>query len=115
MVSGTLFVAIFSFAVCFVATATAPSRAYTSVSGTVVDPSGAVVPGATVEIHNPVSQFDRTATTDSSGAFIIENIPFNPYHMTVTHTGFSSYVQDVDLRSPVPVNLKISFASAASL
>ena len=108
VVSGALFMAIFSFAVYFVPTATAQSRAYTSVSGTVVDPSGAVVPGATVEIQNPVSQFERTATTDSSGAFTIENIPFNPYHMTVTHTGFASYVQDVDLRSPVPVNLKIS-------
>ena len=39
----------------------------TSISGTVVDPSGAVVPNATVEIHNPVSAFDRSTTTDSSG------------------------------------------------
>ena len=31
----------------------------TSVTGTVLDPSGAVVPNATVEIHNPVSHFDR--------------------------------------------------------
>ena len=39
----------------------------TSVTGTVVDPTGAVVPNATVEIRNPVSGFTRTATTDSSG------------------------------------------------
>ncbi len=95
---------VFSFAPI----ANAQSRSYTSVSGTVLDPTGAVVPGAIVEIHNPVSQFDRTVTTDSSGAFTIDNIPFNPYHMTVTHTGFSPYVQDVDLRSPVPVNLKVT-------
>ena len=88
--------------------ADAQSRSYTSVSGTVVDPSGAVVPGATVEIHNPVSQFERTVTTDTSGAFSIPNIPFNPYHMTVSGSGFAAYVQDLDLRSPVPVNLKIS-------
>jgi hypothetical protein len=30
-----------------------------SVNATVLDPTGAVVPGATVEIHNPVSHFDR--------------------------------------------------------
>jgi hypothetical protein len=57
----------------------AQSRSYTSLSGTVVDSSGAVVKGAIVEIQNPVSQFQRTATTDSSGAFSFENIPFNPY------------------------------------
>src|SRR5438270_2559156 len=97
------------FSAVFVAPqASAQSRSYTSVAGTVVDPSGALVPGATVEIHNPVSQFDRTATTDSSGAFSIQNIPFNPYHMSVTATGFSAYAQDIDLRSPVPLNLKVS-------
>ena len=35
-----------------------------SVGGTVTDPSGAVVPGATVSIQNPVSKYSRTATTD---------------------------------------------------
>jgi hypothetical protein len=34
-----------------------------SINGTVLDPSGAVVPNATVEIHNPVSHFDRSTTT----------------------------------------------------
>src|SRR5262249_28649303 len=43
----------------------------TSVIGTVTDPSGAVVPNATVEIRNPVSAFERTVTTDASGRFTI--------------------------------------------
>jgi hypothetical protein len=54
------------------------------ISGTVLDPSGAVVANATVEIHNAVSGFDRTTTTDSKGNFSFPNVPFNPYHMTVT-------------------------------
>ena len=37
-----------------------------ALSGTVLDPSGAVVPNVTVEMHNPVSHFDRSTTTDSS-------------------------------------------------
>jgi hypothetical protein len=92
----------------FAISANAQSKSYTSISGTIVDPSGAVVPGATVEIRNPVSQFERSVSTDNSGAFSISNIPFNPYHMTVTGSGFAPYVQDLDLRSPVPVNLKIT-------
>ncbi|MGC2327936.1 MAG: hypothetical protein WA604_14565, partial [Candidatus Sulfotelmatobacter sp.] len=33
-----------------------------SISGTILDPTGAVVPNATVEIHNPVSHFDQSTT-----------------------------------------------------
>ena len=85
-----------------------------AVTGTVTDPSGAVVPNATVEIRNPVSGFDRTTLTDSSGQFTIPNVPFNPYHLTVTEKGFAAYVQDVEVRSVVPVNLNIALQVKAS-
>jgi hypothetical protein len=80
----------------------------TSVTGTVVDVTGAVVPNARVEIRNPVSGFERSAATDSTGKFSIPNVPFNPYHVTITGEGFNSYTQDIDVRSVVPVNLNIS-------
>ncbi len=83
-------------------------------NGTVVDPSGAVVPDATVEIHNPVSAFDRSTTTDSKGNFSFENVPFNPYHMTVTASGFAPNVRDVEIRSSIPAVVKISLSVAAS-
>ena len=92
----------------------AQSGGSTSVTGTVVDPSGAVVPNATVELHNPVSAFDRTVTTDNAGKFSIPNIPFNPYHLTVNRAGFAAYSQDVDVRSIVPVNLDISLKLGSS-
>jgi len=82
------------------------------VTGTVTDPSGAVIPGATVIIHNPVSGYERTASTDPSGRFAFNNVPFNPYHLTVRETGFAPHVQDVDLNSAVPVNLKITLELA---
>jgi hypothetical protein len=108
MASAYVLAATFLLVMGFVSNLNAQSRNFTSLSGTVVDPSGAVVPNATVEIRNPVSQFQRAATTDNSGYFTIQNIPFNPYHMTVTGSGFAPYAQDVDLKSPVPVNLKIN-------
>jgi hypothetical protein len=85
-----------------------------SIGGTVLDPSGAVVPNATVEIHNPVSAFDRSTTTDKSGNFSFPNVPFNPYHMTVTAEGFAQGAQDVDVRSAVPVTVKVSLTVAGS-
>jgi hypothetical protein len=83
-----------------------------TVSGTVKDPSGAVIPGATVTIHNPVSGYGRTASTDASGSFTFSNIPFNPYHLTITEAGFDPHVQDLDLSSSVPVNLNITMELA---
>src|SRR5271157_6361395 len=79
-----------------------------TVKGTVKDPSGALIPGATARIYNPVTGFERTASTDASGGFIINNVPFNPYHLTVSATGFATHVQDVDLNSGVPLNVNIA-------
>ena len=85
-----------------------------SLSGSVLDSSGAVIPNATVEIHNPVSHFDRSTITDGSGRFSFGNVPFNPYHLSVAATGFSAYAQDVDIRSSVPSEIKINLQVAAS-
>ena len=79
-----------------------------SVTGTITDPSGAVVPNATVEIHDPVSEFTRTTTSDSTGKFTIPNVPLNGYHMTVNVAGFAPYAKDIDVRSAVPLNLKVT-------
>ena len=86
----------------------------TSVTGTVLDPSGAVVPNAVVTVHNPVSQYERSATTDEKGAFSIPNVPFNPYHLSITASGFAAYSQDIDVRSLVPLNLKLTLKVSAS-
>jgi Carboxypeptidase regulatory-like domain len=78
-----------------------------SIGGTVVDPTGAVVPNANVEIHNPVSRYDQSATTDAAGKFSFSNVPQNPYHLSVTAAGFATYIQDVDVRSNVPTEVAI--------
>jgi hypothetical protein len=83
-----------------------------SINGTVLDPAGAVVPKATVELHNVVSGLDRSTTTDASGNFSFVNVPFNPYHMTVTEAGFAPYAQDIEVRSSVPLNVKVNLAVA---
>src|SRR5690348_6791798 len=72
-----------------------------SITGTVLDPSGAVVPDAKVQISNPVSKYQRDTQTDAAGKFTFTNVPFNPYHMAITLEGFAPYVADVDVRSVV--------------
>jgi hypothetical protein len=85
-----------------------------SVNGTVLDPTGAVVAGAKVQIHNPVSGFDRSTTTDKAGTFVFTNIPFNNYHLSVNAPGFMAYAQDVEPRSSVPVSVAVNLAVAGS-
>jgi hypothetical protein len=96
----------------FLATAVAQAQ---SIGGTVLDPTGAVVPNATVEIHNPVSKYDRSTTTDASGRFNFTNIPFNPYHLKVTAAGFAAYAQDVEVRSSVPMDVSIKLQVGGSV
>jgi hypothetical protein len=86
----------------------------TSISGIVMDPTGAVVPNAAVEIRNPVSAFNRSTSTNNSGAFSFPSVPFNPYHLTVTAAGFAPYAEDLEARSAVPIQLKISLALGTS-
>src|ERR1700756_1351327 len=86
----------------------------TSITGTVLDPSGAVVVGAGVEVRNPVSGYSRSAVTDAAGKFTIPNVPFNPYHVTVTGEGFAPYAHDVDVKSSVPINLSINLKVTGS-
>jgi len=79
-----------------------------TVTGTVNDSSGGAVAGATVTIHNPVSQYQRSTTTDASGNFSFANVPFDPYHLSVAMTGFDSAAQDIKVQSAVPLNVKVS-------
>jgi hypothetical protein len=79
-----------------------------TVRGVVLDPSGAVVKGATVEIHNPVTQYARALQTDNQGTFEFTKVPYNPYHLALTASGFEIYQQDVEVRSAVPIDLKVT-------
>jgi len=78
-----------------------------SVRGTVTDPSGAVIPGATVHLTNQVSGLDQTATTDATGQFVFANIPFNPYQIVVSANGFSALSQSIEIRSIVGASLSL--------
>lgn len=88
-----------------------------SVMGTVTDPTGAVVPNATVTVTNPVTGFKATAKTNANGAFEVRPVPFNNYHVAVSAPGFNPGSSDVDVRSvlpvPLPITLQIATAQTA--
>jgi hypothetical protein len=84
------------------------------IRGSVQDPSGAVIAGATVEIQNPVSHYDRTVTSDNKGGFEFDNVPYNNYHLTVTASGFQNGAKDLDVRTPVPLEVTVGLTLGAA-
>jgi hypothetical protein len=83
-----------------------------TIEGTVVDPSGAVVAQAQVDLENPVSGYKQTTVSGSDGLFRLTNIPVNPYHLRITAPGFAPYALDVNVRNSIPVPLKAALAVA---
>ena len=63
------------------------------ISGVVVDPAGAVIPGATVELTHDLSQTIRKYTTESNGAFIFTGLIPGAYSLRVAQAGFKAYEQ----------------------
>lgn len=90
--------------------ATAQSVASGTIEGTVTDPTGGVVAGASVTISNPLTGYTQIATSDAMGAFRLTNLPFNSYHLEVSKQGFSVAQQDVNVRSLVPANVKVGLS-----
>jgi Carboxypeptidase regulatory-like domain len=65
-----------------------------SISGTVTDPQGAVVSGATVKAINDATGGTLTTTSDSSGSFHFNLIPVGTYRVEMTAAGFKTTVQN---------------------
>ena len=63
------------------------------VSGVVTDTTGAVVPGAQVQMRNTDTDAVRSAVSDERGAYTVSNLPIGPYRLEVEKAGFEKYIQ----------------------
>jgi len=86
-----------------------------TIHGSVLDPSGAAVVGASVEVSNSVSHYDQKVVADGEGKFEFDNLPFNNYHLTVSAPGFQVNAQDVAVRASVPLEVKASLKIGAEV
>src|SRR5580704_8366320 len=60
-----------------------------SLTGTVVDEKGSVIPAAKVTVVNPDTKSQRQVTADDSGYFVVPLLPPATYMITVEHDGFA--------------------------
>jgi hypothetical protein len=86
-----------------------------AIKGTVTDPTGAVVAGATVSLAGPTGE--RTATTNADGTFEIANLTPGPYTVKVTNQGFktTSATTTVFLGKTSNLDLKLEVGEASAV
>ena len=63
------------------------------IRGTIIDATGAPVPGAEITLTQTATGAVRTATSGTDGVYTLPELVVGPYQLTVTKTGFSKYVQ----------------------
>jgi hypothetical protein len=82
-----------------------------SLSGTVTDTTGAMVPGATIAAKNNATATQFEAVTNESGFFTIPAVDPGAYTVTVTLTGFkTSVLNDVRVTAATPATIKVALA-----
>jgi hypothetical protein len=108
-----------AFTVLFFTTAMpalAQSSASAIITGTVTDPNGAVVAGATVTAKNTETGLERSTTTSSEGLYRLENIPPGIYDVRVEAQGFSQAIANavkLQVGEQRDVNFGMKVAGAA--
>src|SRR5262249_26338067 len=87
-----------------------------SVTGRLLDPSGAVVANVTVTALQVATNQGRTAETDSQGRFRFSYLPVGQYRKGAKSRGFAQAIQDVNLTvgAAFDVTLKFSLSAAAT-
>lgn len=77
----------------FLIATSASAQVSASLSGTIFDPSGAGVPGATLAITNIETGVVRTAVSEGTGRYVVLSLPIGQYEVRVTKDGFQEEVR----------------------
>ena len=96
---------------CLFATSVFAQSTSGSMSGTVTDPNGAVIPGAKViATHEPTNRNYEAVATDA-GMYVFPTLPAGPYSVTVTQPGFKKSVQtNIEIRVALRNSMDIKLA-----
>jgi hypothetical protein len=84
-----------------------------SISGTVKDQTGSVIPGAAVTVSNSAQGIEHRATSDTKGAYAFPSLPIGRYDLLVEASGFKPRKQTglaIDLDSAIHVDVTLEVA-----
>jgi hypothetical protein len=88
-----------------------------SITGTVTDNTGAVIPGASVTIRNEGTGVERSVLTTSSGVYVIPNLDLGTYSVRVEKQGFAAYRAgslQLNANQVIDVDAQLTISTAAS-
>jgi hypothetical protein len=86
-----------AYLVC-ITNVSAQQAATATLSGRVLDPNGAAVPGATVTVSQKATGFERSVTTTTEGVYVLTNLPPAEYEVMVEAKGFAGKTTTVTLQ-----------------
>jgi hypothetical protein len=79
-----------------------------SISGTVTDPNGAAVVGATVTVKNTASGIELKTVTSNQGGYSVPSLSVGKYVVIITATGFKSLTtQDIEINAGTPATVDL--------
>ena len=81
-----------------------------SISGTIADPSGALIPGARIEITGGALAQPLVLSSDTGGRFSSPDLTPGTYSLRVTRDGFEPLVKTVELKGGVKLELSLAIA-----
>src|SRR4051794_3630241 len=91
-------------------------RTTATISGTLTDPTGAVVPGAQVTVTEMATGAVVTAQANNDGFYVLSSLSPGTYRLKVEQEGFQTYVQEsivVQVGRPVTVNGTLQLGTAS--
>ena len=109
---------VFSVGAVFVFTAVALGQNTGTITGTVQDPSGAVVAGANVKAQNPATNFTRETTSATNGFYRFDQLPVGTYSISVEAAGFKRTVSQniaLSVNDALTVDIKLEVGQVSEV
>jgi hypothetical protein len=111
-------VAPFGCWIAAAAVAAAQAISGSQVQGTVVDATGAALPGVAVTITQTATGLVRTTTSDTEGRYLFQALPVGPYRLEAALDGFRPYVQtgivlQVNVNPTIPIRMELGALAEA--
>jgi hypothetical protein len=111
------------FALCFIVvllfiTSTAAQSPNGTVSGIILDPSGAVIAGADIVIVNDATGVQYSSKTNSDGIYVVPNLPPGPYRIQVSNSGFKTIIKPdivIHVQDALAINFTLPIGAASEV
>lgn len=87
-----------------------------TISGLVLDPSGAVIAAARIIVVNDATRVEYATTTNNEGIYVVPNLPPGPYRLQVSKVGFKTLIKPdivLNVQDALAINFNLPIGAAS--